>query len=316
MGEYDSFARQEQSVLKLSIGFTLLLSAGGILTGVITGSSSIIFDGMYSAIDSIFSVAALLVARLIYLDANRYSMETPRFTRRFHHGFWHLEPMLLALNGISLTIAVCYGFFEAISSILAGGHTPEFGPAVKFSSIAIVLCVGMAVYETKRNKTIESDFIAVDIKSWIVSAGISLALLLAFIFADLITDTPYAGLLPFIDPVVLATIACIMFPMPLKIVFNAVQEILLITPVELDEKIRAVTDMIVERHNFSDCYYYLAKVGRSTMIEIHLVLPQHYNIGDIEFLDKVREEIGREIGEESPDRWLTVSFTGDEKWAI
>ena len=50
------------------------------------------------------------------------------------------------------------------------------------------------------------------------------------------------------------------------------------------------------------------------LIEIHLILPENYQIGCVETLDKIRSEIGDMIGEASPDRWLTVSFTAEPKW--
>lgn len=38
-------------------------------------------------------------------------------------------------------------------------------------------------------------------------------------------------------------------------------------------------------------------------------------ITSIDKLDAIRAEIGEEIGEPSPDRWLTIAFTGNIRWA-
>lgn len=315
MYDYENNARAEQNILKYSIAVTIILAMTAIAIGIFTGSSSIIFDGMFSAVDCVFSLAALLVARLIQIDVNRQKKKAPRFTERFQYGFWHFEPMLLALNGISLMIAVFYGFFESISTIWRGGHTPDFGPAVWFAFFAVCLCFGLAFYEMKRNRKIGSAFIAIDAKSWIVSGGISLALLAAFIFAFFIDGTELAWLLPYIDPAVLAIIAIVMAPVPIKTVLKAMREILMITPVQLDEHVNQVVDGIVEKYGFVGAQNYLAKVGRSTMIEIHLILPPNYQIGQVEDLDKIRAEIGDAIGDAGPDRWLTVSFTARPEWA-
>lgn len=315
MPSYDKNAHLEQKTLQYSIIATIVLALSAIVTGILTGASSIIFDGMYSAIDCVFSIAALFVVRLIEIDVNRRTRKAPKFVERFQYGFWHLEPMLLAINGLSLMIAIIYALFEAAVKILNGGQLPHFDAAVWFSFAAMCLCFSMAFFEHRCNRKIGSAFISVDVKGWIVSGGIGLALLCAFSFANLIENTSYTWVLPYIDPVVLALIALIMLPVPVKIVIRAMREILMITPADLDEHVNAVVDGIVEKYGFVGSQNYLAKVGRSTMIEIHLILPHHYKITEVEELDKIRSEIGNAIGNAGPDRWLTVSFTASSQWA-
>lgn len=311
---YEKSTVAEQRVLKYSIVATIVLTVVGVMTGIFTGSSSIIFDGVYSSIDCLFSLAAFVVVRLIQIDANRRKRKTPKFMERFQFGFWHLEPMLLAINGLSLLIAVFYGLFDSIGTIWSGGHTPNFGYAVWFALFAVFLCFGSAIIEHRYNQSIRSAFIAIDVKSWVISGGIGSALLCAFGFAYFVSDTSFRWILPYIDPAVLAFIALIMIPMPLKTVMKALRDILMITPVVLDDHVNNVVDGIVEKYGFLGSQNYVAKVGRSTVIEIHLILPKKYQIGKIEMLDKVRSEIGDLIGNAGSDRWLTVSFTADPEW--
>ncbi|WP_297322942.1 cation transporter [uncultured Bartonella sp.] len=316
MQSYDKTAIAEQRVLEYSIIATIILAVCGIFVGILTGASSIIFDGMYSSIDCVFSVAALFVARLIQIDVNRRTRKAPKFVERFQYGFWHLEPMLLVINGVSLMIAIFYALFEAAVKIWHGGQIPRFGVAAWFAIFAVALCFGMAFYEHYRNRKIGSAFIAIDAKSWIISGGIGIALLCAFSFANIVEDTTsYIWLLPYIDPSVLAIIALIMLPVPVKTVIRAMRDILLITPASLDDHVNAVVDAIVEKYGFVGSQNYLAKVGRSTMIEIHLILPEEYHLDGVGELDRIRAEIGDQIGNAGPDRWLTVSFTAKPEWA-
>ncbi|CZR33645.1 Uncharacterised protein [Legionella pneumophila] len=39
-----------------------------------------------------------------------------------------------------------------------------------------------------------------------------------------------------------------------------------------------------------------------------------YPISSIETLDKIRNEIALAIGENTPQRWLTIAFTANENW--
>lgn len=306
---------EEQRILRLSIFLTIFIAGSGIVMGIFTGSSAIIFDGMYSALDGFFSIGALVITKLLQMDADRHARK-PQFTERFQYGFWHLEPLLLLLNGSCLTIAVMYGFFDAASSLFRGGHIPSFGLGVVYAFITAVGCYGLALYEHRKNIKIRSAFIAIDVRGWIISGSISLAVFIAFISAYIIEETSFAWFIPYIDSIVLLIICLMMAGMPLKIVWRALQDVFMITPTALDDRITTIVDHIVEDYNFSDSQTYVARVGRSIMIEIHLILPAGYPIKTVEFLDKIRSEIGDAIGDAGPDRWLTVSFTGKEEWAL
>ena len=105
----------EQLVLRRSIAATLAIAVLGIVFGALSGSFSIIFDGAYSLIDATMSVLALLVSRLIVRDAQGVQRRG-----RFSVGFWHLEPLVLALNGLLLSTVAIYGFANAVGLILSG----------------------------------------------------------------------------------------------------------------------------------------------------------------------------------------------------
>src|SRR6266481_8237163 len=88
-------AAAEQRILKLSIGVTVIVSLFGVAFGLLSGSLSIVFDGVFAAIDAAMSALALVVSRLVSREADN---------RRFQFGYWHIEPMVLALNGGTLML--------------------------------------------------------------------------------------------------------------------------------------------------------------------------------------------------------------------
>ena len=85
--------RSEQSILKTSIAVTIFIAGFGVAFGLLSGSFSIVFDGVYMLADAAMSGLALMVARLITLSA---LAEPPsgKLRDRFTMGFWHLEPMV------------------------------------------------------------------------------------------------------------------------------------------------------------------------------------------------------------------------------
>ncbi|MDR0252486.1 MAG: cation transporter, partial [Brucellaceae bacterium] len=95
-------ARFEQLILRQSIYTTIFIGLFGIVFGLISGSGAVIFDGMFSSTDAAMSILALFVARLL----------TSEGTRRFQHGFWHIEPLVLAFNGVVLILFCLYAFIN------------------------------------------------------------------------------------------------------------------------------------------------------------------------------------------------------------
>jgi predicted Co/Zn/Cd cation transporter (cation efflux family) len=264
-------AMQEQRVLLHSIAVTIGTAVIGVLFGLLSGSLSIAFDGMFSVIDAAISSLALLVARLLTQEGGR----------RFQHGYWHIEPLVLAFNGGILIILCCYALVNAIGSLLEGGRALAFDWAIGYTLMAAV---------------------------------ISAALLLAFVIASAVQDTAYAGLSHFADPVVLAVLSICLLPLPVRTVVRAWGEILLITPSDLDLRIRRIMNVIVHRHGFARYKSYVAKVGRARFIEIHIVLPPGFEPDDVASQDAFREEIARAIGDDGPQLWLTIAFTADPSW--
>ena len=292
-------AGAEQRILRLSIGVTVVVSLFGVLFGLLSGSLSIVFDGVFAAIDAAMSGLALFVSRLVSGDNTN---------RRFQFGYWHIEPMVLAFNGGTLMLLCFYAFLNAVDSLLAGGRQLDFDWAIAYAVTVCIVCFGMGFYEFRANRKIASDFVRLDAQSWLMSAAVTSALLVAFAIAWSLKGTPYA------DPVVLALLTLCLVFVPIRTVRKALQEILLITPPELDAHVRSVMDAVVARHGFKTYTSYVAKVGRAQFIEIHIAVPANMRLDNVATVDAIRREIAEAIGGEGPQRWLTIDFTADPRW--
>lgn len=304
----------ERSLLRSSIAITVVMALIGVGFGLFSGSAAIVFDGVYSLLDAGMSLLSLLVVNLVTSYAVAGSL--PRKLReRFSMGFWHLEPMVLALNGVSLIVAGVYALVTAISSLLSGGRDLEFSWAILYAALAVLVAGGLAVAETRANRRIGSEFVALDIKSWIMSGSISLALLIAFGLGIAIEGSRWAWISPYIDPAVLALVSLFLIPLPIPTVRQALSEIFLVTPVDLKHHVDTVAQVFRKKHGFLSYRAYVTRVGRSRQIEIYFILPADAPARTIGEYDALRDEIGDLIGEEGPNRWLTVVFTGDLGWA-
>ena len=303
--------RDEQGVLRTSIAVTLFIALIGIGFGVASGSFSIVFDGVYSLVDASMSGLSLVVVRLI----TAHTRSARKLRERFTMGFWHLEPMVLALNGILLTGVAIYALINAVLSLLEGGRDLEFGLALIYAVLTVIACLTIAILEARANRRINSDFVRMDVKGWVMSASITAALLIAFCVGIAVQGTEWEWISPYIDPAVLGLVCLVIIPLPLSVIRQALADMFLVTPADLKQHVDEVAQAFVERHGMLGYRTYVAKVGRSREIELFFIVPAEMPARTIAEWDAWRDEIGNAIGGEGPDRWLTVLFTGDLEWA-
>ncbi len=306
-------ALNEQRLLRVSIIATVVVATLGISFGLLSGSSAIIFDGVYSLVDATVTLVALLVARLI-ASYNAGGPQNQRLVEKFTMGFWHLEPMVLGATGLLLSGATVYAFLDAIGSFLGGGRALKFGQAIVYAVCTLLISVTMAWLGARANRRLRSDLVAMDVRAWLMSAAITGSLLVGFLIGLAIEGTALAWMAPYVDPTVLALVCLAIFPIPLGAVRRALSEILLITPVELKRHVDAVARDVVERQGFVSFRAFVAKVGRGRQIELYFIVPPGWPARTLEEWDALRSEIGAAIGGGSPDRWLTIVFTTDAGW--
>jgi predicted Co/Zn/Cd cation transporter (cation efflux family) len=291
----------EARLLRLSVAATFAIAALGVLLGLLSDSMAIVFDGFFSLIDAGVTWLMLLVARLVARESNH----------RFQYGYWHLEPLVLALRSSVLLVLNGYALAGAIRSIAGGGYLPALGMALVYSALTFLACLGMWAWLRHHNARISSELVRIDGQSWLMSALISASLLLAFGAAQAIEGTRLGHLVPYADPLILGAIAVLLLPVPVRDAWRAFREIFEISPPELDAHVRAVMRDFIRRHGFLRFESYVSKTGRARFIEVSILVPPDLPALPVAEFDRMRREIGNAIGGGGPERWLTISFTAD-----
>ncbi len=293
----------EARVLGASLVMTILVAVGGIICGLLSGSMAIIFDGLFSGIDAAMTAVALQVARLVRRETDM----------RHQFGYWHFEPLVLALNSCVLVLLCTYAFVNAVAGLMSGGHVPELGLALVYSGLVSVACIAMYVYQRMANRELRSDLVSLDMQGWLMSGVISVALLGSFAVALLLHGTRFERFAASADPLVLALLAPLLLIGPVGAARRAFREIFMITPPSLDRQVRSALDDVANRKGFVGYTSYSTKVGRAEFVELYILLPPDSpaRVGE---LDGLRHEIELALGESRNQRWLTVSFTADPRW--
>lgn len=293
----------EQRTLRISIAVTVVLGVLGIASGLATGSQAMIFDGMYSFVDVVPSIVSLLVVKLL-AQGN---------SQRFQYGYWHLEPLVLVLRDSILVVACIYAGVDAIKTLSSGGHAVEYGRAALMAGVLCVIGVSMTLYMFRRARQLKSPMLAVDARSWALSALLSLSLLVGFAVGAVITRTRYHDWIPYVDSMVLLGMSLVMLPMPLIGLWRSMSDVLQVAPGELDSRVHAVMDGLVKERGFLEYSSYIAKVGRGKFVEIHVLVPAGFSL-DIATADAIRREVSDRLNAGTPTFWLTVDFTADRRW--
>nr|WP_186349941.1 cation transporter [Pseudomonas lundensis] len=280
------------------------VAIAGIVTGFISGSQSILFDGFFSLIATFIKVLMLITAQLIAKESNQ----------RFQFGFWHLEPMVLLIEGSFLLLIAIYAFLNGVFGIINGGREIELGLVILYAAVFTVIEFGYYFWVRRKNRTLKSTLIQFDNISWLVDAMLSVGLLISFLTALALTHQGYAQWAAYVDPAILIVLALSMLAPAFKILKPALRDVLGIAPDALDDKVRAALEIASARHGFEGYKTYVQKHGRARFIEIHIVLPSGYPLTSVKTLDALREEIAELLGKADSARWLTISFTGDRRW--
>jgi len=293
----------EQRTLKFSIALTVVLGVLGIASGLVTGSQAIIFDGMYSFVDVVPSIMSLLVVKLLAQGTSQ----------RFQYGYWHLEPLVAVLRDSILVVACIYAAVDAVTTLSGGGQAVEYGKAALWAAILCTIGIAMTLYLRRRAKALRSPMLEVDARSWASSALLSLSLLIGFAVGAAITRTRFQDWIPYVDSIVLLCMSVLLLPMPLLGLWRSMRDVLQIAPGGLDVRVHAVMDGVVKQRGFLEYSSYIAKVGRGTFVEIHVLVPAGAQIG-IETADAIRREVSDALNAGTPTFWLTVDFTADRRW--
>lgn len=294
----------EQRILRVSILITVVVAVAGIGFGFASGSFSIVYEGLFAGIDAVMSLLSLMVSKLVVKEVSR----------RFQQGYWHLEPMVLAVNAGVLVCLSIYAFVDSFRTFMNGGNELDFDSSMVYAVVVSVTSFAMYFTQRRLNKKVGSLLVALDVQSWLMSAVISLTLLFAFLIGYAVEGTTYQRFSPYIDPLLLAVLSIVLIPLPAITIIRSIGQILMITSSDLDREISELLSRMTEKYGFECFSYYVTQVGRGLFVEVHIVIPGEMDNWCVSDLDLVRDEISRSIGRVGPDRWLSIDFTRDPRW--
>ena len=163
-------SEKEQRVLKISMLSALVLAVFGIGFGVSVKSLAVVFDGFVSLVSVGLGALSVITSRYIYKEDDDI----------FQYGYVRFEPMVNLFKSLVLVLVCVYAFINAVSSILRGGYSVDFGGVAVYSLCAFVFCLTLFAYTKLAQRALESDLIKVDNVEWKIDCVLYAGAIVAF----------------------------------------------------------------------------------------------------------------------------------------
>ncbi|MFT6051808.1 MAG: cation diffusion facilitator family transporter [Halioglobus sp.] len=295
-------AKREQKALLVSlygVVFFIVLALG---FAVYTNSGAILFDGIYSLIAFATVLVTLKVAKLA---------EKPD-DELFNFGYTSLEPTLNLFKSLIVIVACVYAGVAAIMRLLDGGTEAEYGWAVVYGVISSIGCFIVAGILKKMGRDTRSGLLAVEAKTWFVDGLFSFSVLLGFVGAWVVSQTEYASLAPYVDPLLLAILVLVALPIPGRIMLESLREVVLMAPkAEIVDEIEVKLNALLGHLPHQLIELRVTKRGRNTYILVHVVVSDDFTITSIRELDDIRRTTSDAMLAWNPDIVLDIMFVHD-----
>jgi len=309
---YEKLTRQqanrlEQRTLRSSVFTIIGLAIAGIGYGLYIGSEAVMLDGFYALTSLVGSGLYLLAARIVEKPADR----------RFQYGYAHIEPLVNSFNNLILLIVCLYAFFNGLEGLRVGGNVVDATSVIVYSLLSAGVCAGVWAYESRVARRIGSQLIRNDAREWMISTSFSLVTMLGFAMVWVLPEPYRSWWARYADSAVLALLALLLIPVPLKILYDNLREVLLITHPddEVAQRVNEVMGKIESEHDIAEYSTHIAKTGRIHFIEINIVVGPQFKPQSVPELDQLRSHIWDAIGLPLEKAWLGILFTADPRWS-
>ena len=289
---------RERRALLVSLIASMVMAAGALVLGVVSGIRIILFDGTYMAIGLILSWASLQAARA--------AASGP--TRRYPFGRDALAPLVVVIQGLALAGTLILAFGDALVVIRDGGSEVNV-VVISIYSLATAL-IGFGVAWWLQRAARGSDLVVAEAAQWRAGAVLSVIMFVGALVVLVLERTSARDLARYADPA-LVIIACLVLAViPIRLVRTGVNELLegALSP-ELARRIAAAVDEVRARFALPEPVLRAGKVGHKVYVEVDFVVPP--GSWSIAQEDDVRRAIIASLAPTELDVWAYVAVTSD-----
>jgi predicted Co/Zn/Cd cation transporter (cation efflux family) len=297
----DDIGARDHRLLMLSVwasvGFAVLSSVWGVLSG----SSMIVFDGLYSFV----SVGLSLLAVMALRAAGR----GPDASYPWGREAW--EPLVVVVKALALAALSVYAAIGGVSDLVAGGRDVAAGWALAYGVVSTAS--GLAVTLVLRRDP-GSDLVRAEAAEWLGDTFLSAGVLGGFAVALGLVAAGHAALAMYVDPAMVVVVSVAFLVVPVRLVIGGMREVLAMAPpAAVRAQLQASVEAVAEQFGMRESFLRASKVGGRVDVEVDFVVGD--GMRTVADCDVVRQALHDRLTAVGYGRSVVVAFTADRKWA-
>ena len=290
---------KESFAIKFSIWGSVITATAGVLAAIYGHSRSLLFDALNTVIGITISSAGLWISKLLKI----------KYSKRFNFGYYSFEPLFVLANGLLMLGLAVSLFITSIQTILRGGRQIELPVVIQYLIFSVIVCSTQAIILRYFSKKTKSELLRTESTNWLFDTVVSLVVLGAFLNSLWLKNTSFKFIIPYLDPGITIILILVILPQPIKLTKSGLFDLLRAAPphkiiAEIKEKLMGNK----HHYGFSEIEIHAAKIGRTTSIEIICFYNKNFEIGTIEKLDTLGNEIKTEVENFKQNLDVRVTF--------
>jgi cation diffusion facilitator family transporter len=297
-----STKKQELQLLQLTTLVCLGFGVLGLVASFWAGSNSLLLDGLYSLIQSLFIIGSGKVVLLLFKKDDE----------RFPFGYGSFEPFFLVLRSVVLLTMIMTIGFSATKSLASGGYAISVPIALPVSVLSMVVCFLIWMLLRKKAKELSSPLLRAESKAWMLDTLLSLASVLAILFVLLLSRLGLTSVSSYIDPALTLLFALFLSPSLVKDIMQYSSELLGAAPSDqVQQALEKIVNRFVRSHHFISAEVFASKRGRSLQVVIYIYLGEERPLLE---LDAIRLEMTKALVSYCTWCDADIIFTVDDRW--
>lgn len=294
--------RRDHRLLLVSVWASAAFAVVSCVWGVFSGSSMIVFDGLYSFASiglSLLAVAALRVSRRGPDDAHPWGREE-----------W--EPIVVVVKALALGALSVYAVVGGITDLLAGGREVATGWALAYAVVATA--GGVVVTLALRRGT--GGLVRAEAAEWQGDTLLSVGVLVGFVIAAVLVVTGRADLAAYVDPGMVVLVSLLFLRVPAALIARGMRELLAMSPPEETlSALQAAVDAVKDRYRMREGLLRASQVGPRVDVEVDFLVDDGSTVHTVADCDEVRADLHERLAALGHERSVVVAFTTDPRWA-
>ncbi|GLZ44428.1 cation transporter [Actinomycetospora sp. NBRC 106375] len=295
---------RDRRLLLLSVWASGAFAVLSSVWGVLSGSSMIVFDGLYSFASIGLSMLAVLALRTSQRGADD----------RYPWGREIWEPVVVVVKAVALGALCVYAVVGAVADLLAGGREVSTGWALAYAVVATAAGIVVTVLMRRGGR---SDLVRAEAAEWLGDTLLSVGVLVGFVIAAVLVASGRPDLAAYVDPAMVVIVSLAFLRVPARLVGGGMREILEMSPpAETQAALTAAVEEVREQFGLAESFLRASKVGGRVDVEVDYVVGEGSTVRTVADGDVVRQALHDRLAALGFERSVVVAFTTERRWAL